>query len=71
MGMGRKPAKAKKPMEPAELRAIIDALGKKQGAFADDIGVSRQTVVGYLYGRSAIPQPVAILARLLKKNAGK
>ena len=69
MGMGRRSAKPK--MSPKELRAIIEALDVSQGKFAEMIGVTRPTVVGYLNERSIIPGPVAILSRILKTQAGK
>ena len=62
-----------KPLEPAELREIVDAWGGVD-KFARIIHAKPRTVKAWLYGERGIKPPVALLIRRLgtrpKKDRG-
>lgn len=52
-------------MSPDEFRAHIGALGFSQQAFALRIGVDKRTGQKWALGEADVPNPVAVLLRLL------
>lgn len=55
-------------MTPNQYRAALKAAHLSQERFADCIGIGRRTSQGYALKESPVPQPVAILLRLLVRG---
>jgi len=51
-------------LTPDELRALIKQLGLPQTRVAQCLGIERRTVVYWLSGERAIPEPIARILRL-------
>ena len=52
-------------MTPTQLQAVLDRLGSSQRSAGRWLGVGERQVRRWVAGDSAIPQPVALLLRLM------
>jgi len=52
-------------MSPTQYKAAIKALGLSQERAGDWLGIGRRTSQGYALGEYPVPQPTAMLLRLM------